>query len=109
MSNLKVCSGCYQEKNINEFSSSSKNIIRTTCSRCRKNASLPSHLPDIMYVYLLEINEMNETSEFLENESARLVIGEILNLEPLIEELPVTLTDEERDKEIATKIISLAS
>ena len=132
MSNLKVCSGCYQKKDINEFSS--KNIIRATCSSCRnknlnikkrqrceeksqeslinnnkEDARLPNQLPDIIYEHLLEINEINGTSEFLENEGARFVVGEILDLEPLIEELPVTLIEEEKNKEIAKKIILLAS
>ncbi len=125
-----VCSGCYQKKNKNEFLS--KNIIRTTCNSCRKkngnikkkqrceekttktllindikeNARPPSQLSNIIYESLLEISG---TSEFLENGNNRFVIEEVLYLEPLIEELPITLNEEERSKEIANKIITLAS
>jgi hypothetical protein len=126
MTTLKVCSGCYKKKDVNEFLS--KNTIRATCNSCRnknlnvkkrqkceetffvnnneENPRLPSQLSNIIYEYLLEINEK---SEFLENEGTRLVIGEILHLEPLIEELPTTLTEEEKSKRIAVRIINLAS
>ncbi len=45
----------------------------------------------------------------MENGNNRFVIEEVLYLEPLIEELPITLNEEERSKEIANKIITLAS
>src|ERR1043166_1074986 len=68
---------------------------------------LISLLFNTIYEYLLEINE---ASEFLESEGSRFIIGEILCLEPLIEELPTTLTDEEeKSKRIASKISDLAS
>ena len=51
----------------------------------KENARLPSQLPNIKYEYLLDING---TDEFLKVEGVRFVIGEILHLEPLIEELP---------------------
>ena len=127
MFSLKVCSGCYQKKNISEFLNN--NIISTTCNKCRnknsnvkkrkrceetalvlidnkENARLPDQLSNIIYEYLLEVNE---TSEFLESEGTQFTIGEILHLEPLIEELPNTLTEEEKSKEIASKIVDLAS
>ena len=127
MFSLKVCSGCYQKKNISEFLNN--NIISTTCNKCRnknsnvkkrkrceetalvlidkkENARLPDQLSNIIYEYLLEVNE---TSEFLESEGTQFTIGEILHLEPLIEELPNTLTEEEKSKEIANKIVDLAS
>src|SRR5436189_4001644 len=99
MSNLKVCSGCYQKKDKNEFLS--KNTIRTTCNSCRNknlnikkrqrceetslinhnnkenDARLPSQLPNIIYEYLLEISG---TSEFLEGENIRFVIRKIFKL-----------------------------
>jgi hypothetical protein len=47
--------------------------------------------------------------EFLESEDIRFIIGEILYLEPLIEELLSTiLTEEEKSKIIANKISNLA-
>ena len=114
------------KKDINE---SNKNIIRTTCNsyrnknlnvkkrqRCdeeallvdnKENARLPSQLSNIIYEYLLEVNE--ETSEFLENEGTQFIIGEILHLEPLLEELPNTLSEGEKNKEIANRIVNLAS
>ena len=124
MSTLKVCLGCYKEKDINEFLS--KGITRATCDGCRnknlnvkkrkkyetsannneENPKLPNQLSNTIYEYLLEINE---ASEFLESEGTRFIIGEILCLEPLIEELPTTLTEEEKSKRIASKISDLAS
>ncbi|RGB26960.1 hypothetical protein C1646_674366 [Rhizophagus diaphanus] len=106
---MKVCSGCYQQKDTSEFLS--KNIIRATCNNCRnknlnikkrqrcektlllnndnkENARLHNELPNIIYEYLLETSGMEE---FLEDE------------------LPTTLTEEERSKEIASRIVFLAS
>ena len=51
----------------------------TLINNNKENARLPSQLPDIIYEYLLEINEINGTSEFLENEGAWFVVGEILD------------------------------
>ena len=124
MSNLKVCSGCYQKKDKTNFLN--KDIIKATCNNCRKknknikkkqrckenitqtqeNARLPSQLSNIIYESLLEISG---TNEFLENENEQFIIKEVLYLEPLIEELPITLNEEERSKEIANKIVTLAS
>ena len=94
MSNLKDCSGCYKKKDINEFLSN--NIVRVTCNSCRnrnlnvkkrqrcneevflannnkENARLPSQLPNIIYEYLLKINESNE---FLESKNIHFIIRE---------------------------------
>src|SRR6266542_3352668 len=125
-----VCSGCYQKKNKNEFFS--KNIKKNNYKICRKknenikkkqrceekitktllindikeNARPPSQLSNIIYESLLEISGI---SEFLKNVNNRFVIEEVLYLETLIEELPITLNEKERSKEIANKIITLAS
>jgi hypothetical protein len=47
--------------------------------------------------------EINETSEFFKNEGTRFITGEILHLEPLLEELPNTITEKEKNKEIAKR------
>ncbi len=67
---------------------------------------MPSQLSNIIYESLLEISE---TSEFLKNGNEQFIIKEVLYLEPLIEELPITLNKEEKSKEIANKIVTLAS
>ena len=45
----------------------------------------------------------------MKNGNNRFVIEEVLYLESLIEELPIILNEKERSKEIANKIITLAS
>ena len=58
---------------------------------------MSSQLSNIIYESLLEISE---TSEFLKNGNEQFIIKEVLYLEPLIEELPITLNKEEKSKEI---------
>ena len=72
----------------------------------KENAKLPSQLSNIIYENLLEIGE---TNEFLMDERGRFIIGEILYLEPLLEEIPITLSEDNKSKEIANRIIALAS
>ncbi len=45
----------------------------------------------------------------MKNGNEQFIIKEVLYLKPLIEELPITLNKKEKSKEIANKIVTLAS